>query len=318
MFPSLLVVFYLVLVFGQSPETSVIRSAVPWVDTSGARIYAGGANLYEEDGIFYLVGEGKKVLSGDCSDCFNLYKSVDLEHWDFVSCILKNEDIVGPAGFKFPWRMERPKIFKCPSGGYRMWFHCDTPSFAIQSVGVLTADAVTGPYTFASPCFQPDGEKSYDMGTFVDVSGDGKAYLIRSVRNQFAGISQMTDDCTNVTGIVSSGPDMEGQAIMRDSSGVLHAAGSHLTGWASNAAQFVTSPNNSLVGAQWANNYNPSGNPTTYDSQSTFIYPYTHPDGHKTFIWMADRWNANGPGGLDNMTVRGFPTLPLSFGQSHS
>lgn len=86
-----------------------------------------------------------------------------------------------------------------------MWFHCDTPSFGIQSVGVLTSDRVDGPYTFASPCFQPDGEKSYDMGTFVDERGTGKAYLIRSVRNQFAGISRMTDDCTNVTGISSSG-----------------------------------------------------------------------------------------------------------------
>ena len=68
------------------------------------------------------------------------------------------------------------------------------PSFGIQSVGVLTAPAVTGPYTFAAPCFQPDGQKSYDMGTFVDATGDGKAYLIRSVANQFAGVSQMTDE----------------------------------------------------------------------------------------------------------------------------
>jgi hypothetical protein len=81
--------------------------------------------------------------------------------------------------------------------------------------------------------------------------GDGSGYLIRSVQNKFAGISRMTDDCTNVTGICSSGPDMEGQAIMRDSNGTLYAAGSHLTGWAANAAQFVTSPNASLVGAVW-------------------------------------------------------------------
>jgi hypothetical protein len=30
--------------------------------------------------------------------------------------------------------------------------------------------------------------------------------------------------------------------------------------------------------------YNPSGSSTTYDSQSTFIYPYQHPDGHTTFM----------------------------------
>ena len=257
----------------QGPENSVIRSAVPWFDTSGNRIYAGGANMYMEDGVFWLIGEGKKVLS-DCSQCFNLYNSTDLVSWTFVSCILNNKDIVAPVKEPY-YRMERPKILKCPATGkYVMWFHCDTPSFGIQSVGVLTADAVDGPYAFAAPCFQPDGSKSYDMGTFVDATGDKQAYLIRSVENQFAGISQMTADCLNVTGIVSSGPDMEGQAIMRDEAGVLHAAGSHLTGWAANAAQFVTTNSTMLPGAVWTDNYNPSTSPTTYDSQSTFIFPF--------------------------------------------
>ena len=64
--------------------------------------------------------------------------------------------------------MERPKVFKCPgatSRPYRLWFHCDTSGFAMKSVGVLTADAITGPYTFAGQCFRPDGHDSYDMGT---------------------------------------------------------------------------------------------------------------------------------------------------------
>ena len=53
----------------------------------------------------------------------------------------------------------------------------------------LQAPAVTGPYKFASPCFKPDGLDSFDMGTFVDDQrgGDGKAYLVRSVQNAYAG-----------------------------------------------------------------------------------------------------------------------------------
>ena len=82
-----------------------------------------------------------------------------------------------------------------------MWFHCDTPSFTMRSVGVLTADLVTGPYSFASPCFRPDGRDSYDMGTFVDETGDGRAYLIRSVENSFAGISQVLASVRN-TGFI--------------------------------------------------------------------------------------------------------------------
>jgi len=41
------------------------------------------------------------------------------------------------------------------------------------------------------------------MGTFVDSEGDGRAYLVRSVKNQFAGISQFDDECLKTTGIVS-------------------------------------------------------------------------------------------------------------------
>ena len=93
---------------------------------------------------------------------------------------------------------------------------------------------------------------------------------------------------------------MEGMAIMRDKRAYLHMAGSNLTGWSSNEAIFVSSYDDSLNGAQWFDNYNPSFDSTTYNSQSTFIFPYHHRDGSDrvTYIWMADRWNHDGPGGL--------------------
>jgi hypothetical protein len=52
---------------------------------------------------------------------------------------------------KQTWRMERPKIFRCPSNNqWTMWFHCDTISFGIESVGVLTAPDIRGEHF---PCF---------------------------------------------------------------------------------------------------------------------------------------------------------------------
>ena len=74
------------------------------------------------------------------------------------------------------------------------------------------------------------------------------------------------------------------QAIMRDSAGVLHMVGSGETGWSANAAHFLTSPNASLVGAVWNNDFNPSGSGNTYDSQSTFFFPFKHADGHVTHM----------------------------------
>ena len=164
------------VVLAQNPEDAVIHSGAPWFTVDGQRMYAGGGNLFKDNGLYWWIGEGNKTLppksGGDCSECFNLYSSPDLSAWTFSGCVVKNEDLRAamPAEqFKnvtaYPfYRMERPKVFKSPkTGKYVIWFHCDTDGFAISSVGVLTADAITGPYTFASPCFKPDGLSSYDM-----------------------------------------------------------------------------------------------------------------------------------------------------------
>lgn len=63
-----------------------------------------------------------------------------------------------------------------------------------------------------------------------------------------------------------------------------------------------------------ADNYNPSGNPTTYDSQSTFIFPYVHADGHTTFMWMADRWWVLRSGLPAQTAIRDHPSMLPSAG----
>lgn len=52
--------------------------------------------------------------------------------------------------------------------------------------------------------FKPDGEDSYDMTAYQDA--DGSAYLVRSVGNVFLGISALTSDYLDTTGICSAGP----------------------------------------------------------------------------------------------------------------
>ena len=56
-------------------------------------------------------------------------------------------------------------------------------------VGVCTCDTVAGDYTFIDG-FQPDGQRSLDMGLFQDL--DGSAYLVRSVDNKYAGFSKVS------------------------------------------------------------------------------------------------------------------------------
>lgn len=89
-----------------NPEDAVFYPGRALYDSAGERVYAGGANVFLEDGVYWLIGEGKKVLPGVCSACFNLYSSTDLSNWTNRGCALRNEDIVAPG----------PK----PSQNYRM------------------------------------------------------------------------------------------------------------------------------------------------------------------------------------------------------
>jgi hypothetical protein len=83
---------------------------------------------------------------------------------------------------------------------YVLLFHVDNINFTAAAVGVASAPSIYGPYTFLH-AFKPDGLPSYDLGVFQEE--DGAAFLIRSVDNSLLGISQLSGDYANTTGIVS-------------------------------------------------------------------------------------------------------------------
>ena len=48
-----------------------------------------------------------------------------------------------------------------------MWFHSDSSNYGAAQVGVATAKAPCGPFTFKSS-FKPLGADSRDMGLYLD------------------------------------------------------------------------------------------------------------------------------------------------------
>lgn len=299
------------------PETGKIFPGTLPLDTDGNEVHAHGGGIYMEDSIYYWVGTSKKLGSAALSEAITLYKSPDLATWDFVGNILLNTSIKGvPPPTSAGYRIERPKIIKCRGTAagdkpYKMWWHLDTASFGIQMVGTAQAASVEGPWEFVAG-FQPDGQRSYDMGLYQDPT-DGSSWLVRSVDNQYAGISRLTEDCLNTTGIVSKGPRIEGQGIFRYG-GFLYLLGSHLTGWAANGQILSVTDSKTLDGAEWTELGNPSGDPTTFESQDTFVLPYRHPNGDELPIYMGDRWNADGPGGVSNASYVWLPMVATPGG----
>ena len=308
-----------------SPETATITAGgVIFNDTHGKPVHAHGAGIVLPNShpagmdartgtpIYYMVGTTQKYAPHWLSGGINLYSSTDLEHWTFENEIFRNTSITTPLpnGEPHQYRIERPKIlYNAHTQKYVMWFHLDSASFKMGMVGVCNSESnkIDGDYNFVSG-FQPDSQRSLDMSLFQDDDGE-TAYLVRSVNNKYAGISKLSPDYLQTTGgIVSHAPRCEGQAMWRDGERY-YLLGSHLTGWSANAAILSSTTAPLHNGSQWEVLSNPSGSSTTWDSQSTFVLPYTHPDGRELLIYLGDRWNGHGEnGGVRNAS---YVWLPL-------
>ena len=140
-----------------APEDAVLRPGVPLFDTDGNRLYAGGANLFLDNGVYYLVGEGRKTLPDACSECLNLYSSTDLATWKFEACVLHNKDVVSNTPPNPVYRMERPKIFRCTFNAHnaapaRCARNCDPNDPNTQSYARPTTLNQQARQTTASRC----------------------------------------------------------------------------------------------------------------------------------------------------------------------
>ena len=172
-----------------SPETATITSGAIWTDDAGEPVHAHGAGLIlpashpaGKDGKYFLVGTTQKHNPSWLSEGINLYSSYDLQHWHFENEIFKNTSITTPLSDGDRYRIERPKIiYNKATKKYVMYFHLDSARFKMGMVGVATCDEVAGEYTYVRG-FQPDGQRSLDMGLFQEE--DGTAYLVRSIDNQ--------------------------------------------------------------------------------------------------------------------------------------
>jgi hypothetical protein len=282
-----------------------IRPGQTWTDEAGFRIEAHGVGILHVKGTYYWFGETKKIDLA-YKHGINCYSTRDpyLVRWKFEGQMIYQSQIrdVPKSG---PYIVERPKvIFNQKTSKYVMYFHLDDQNYEMNYVGVAVADKPTGPYTWIRG-YQPDGFGSLDMTLYQDE--DGTAYIIRSVKNQFVGISRLTEDYLNTEGILSFIPAPREAPAMFKWKGTYYLWTSHLSGWDPNAAELWMSPNRTLNGAAWISLGNPTNNSYTFNSQSSYVLPYKQRTGETLLIYMGDRWNFNGPGGLMNASYIWLP-----------
>jgi hypothetical protein len=284
---------------------TAIDSGVPWYDDQGHRIEAHGGGWLVVGNTYYWYGESQKTseLSTHGVTC---YSSSDLLNWHYEGMILYQQNITGVSE-PGPYVVERPKVvYNTNTKLYVLWFHLDNSGYGLRQVGVATSPNPTGIFHFVRG-FQPDGLQSLDMTVYQD--SDGSAYHIRSVANQYVGISKLSADYLNTTGIISTiGEAREGPAMFKFK-GEYYLVTSHLSGWAPNPMEMFAG-GSTLAGAKWVSLGNPTNDPTTFDSQSTNVLLFPYGNGQTEIIYQGDRWNEAGPGGLLNATYIWLPITP--------
>ncbi len=73
----------------------------------------------------------------------------------------------------------------------------------------------------------------------------------------------------------------------------------------------------SLCGATWTRLPRPAagaGAGSCFDSTPAFVHTYAWGDGSELQIFVGDRWNAGGPGGVGNASYVWLPLLPRDGG----
>lgn len=314
-----------ILVFVADPvaahSTDIIRNCIDglseachhWKDTDGNTIESHGAGMLQspEDSKWYWYGESKKTnnLSNHGINC---YSATSLAGpWTSHGQVFAQADLKlngSLANMTGPFVVERPKtVYNKKHKKYVMWFHLDDSRYKFRHAGVAVSSSPTGPFKFMH-ALQPDGIPSLDMSLFQDV--DEHVYFIRSCDNRYTGISRLSDDYLNTTGLLSKGDRFEGMSMFRHTNGTLYMITSHLTGWNPNPLMLFRSDGPNLTNPKWVNLGNPTNDSHSFNTQPTYVVPFTTKHGHKYHIYMADNWIHGGPQGLINAS---YVWLPIQF-----
>lgn len=306
-----LVAVLLQITVSQLIEPCFDEFCTPWRDADGEKIEAHGAGMLQSplDHRWYWFGETNKT-SNNNDHGVRCYSSTSLAGpWVNEGVVLRQHQI-SVKGYPGPYIMERPKvIYNSQTRKFVLWVHLDIERYVLHRVGVAEADSPAGPFKYLHDLI-PDGHWSFDFTVWVD-DLDQRAYFIRSCDNTplwgFSAISGLTGDYHNTTGILSyfhGWWQFEAFALFRHPTpeGPVHMLASHTLSWHPNPLVLFRMDGPNFSKPLWANLGNPTQEWYSFNSQPTYIVPYTTRSNMTYHIYLADNWMHGGPGCLrDNL-----------------
>lgn len=266
-----------------------------WLDTEGKRIQAHGGSIMYLDGIYYWYGENKEKTTGE-NEIWHwgvrCYTSIDLYNWEDRGIIIP-PDLENQESSLYPSaQMDRPHIiYNKATGKFVCWLkimHKDR----IQTVTVLIADHILGPYKKIREGFRPLNMNAGDFD--LAVAEDGKGYYYFERVHSETICADLTEDYTDVTGYYSTHFPHPYPPYVREATAHFQRGGRHYL-VTSGTTGYLPNPSEVAIADTWHGPYKVLGNPhpnddshTSYHSQISSVFKV---EGKKDlYIAVADRW----------------------------
>lgn len=272
-----------------------IRPGQVWKDTEGKRIHAHGGSIMYLDGTYYWYGENKEKTNGNNGIWHwgvRCYTSTDLYNWEDKGLIIKPDLDDEFSSIHPTSMMDRPHIiYNKKTEKFVCWLKIMEKD-GTQSVTILTAETILGPYKKVREGFRPLNMSAGDFDLVV--APDEKAYYYFERVHSETICADLTEDYTDVTGYYSTHFPLIQPPYVREATAHFYRKGKHYL-LTSGTTGYLPNPSEVAIAETWHGPYKVLGNPhpkdksnTSYHSQISSVFKV---EGKKDlYIAMADRW----------------------------
>lgn len=266
-----------------------------WLDTSGNRIQAHGGSVICVDDTYYWYGENKEKTDG-VSNIWHwgvrCYKSKDLYNWEDCGLIIPPDTENIHSSLHPTASMDRPHIiYNKQTKKFVCWLKIMN-TFDVQTMTVLTADDILGPYTMVREGLHPLNMNAGDFD--LAVAPDGKAYFYFERVHSETICADLTADYTDVTGYYSTHFPRKHPPYVREATAHFVKDYKHYL-LTSGTTGYLPNPSEIAIADSWHGPFTVLGNPhvndpsnTSFHSQISSVFKV---EGKKDlYIACADRW----------------------------
>ncbi|QLG40507.1 family 43 glycosylhydrolase [Paenibacillus sp. E222] len=275
-------------------QTSIKPGQI-WLDTEGKRIQAHAGSIFYENDTFYWYGENKGKTtpgSGIWHWGVRCYSSKDLYNWQDEGVIIPPVEN-DPASSLHPTSyMDRPHIIFNKNTGKYICFLKIMEKDSTQTLTIMSADRLLGPYTMITTKYRPLNMSAGDFD--LAVARDGKAYYYFERVHSELICADLTADYTGVTGYYSTHFPNLYPPYVREAPAYFTRKNLHYL-VTSGTTSYNPNPSEVACSRTFHGPFEILGNPhvndptnTSFCSQVSSIFK--HPKKKDLYIALADRW----------------------------